>query len=285
MLCLPARRGDNVPSMPSCYVCMSSRTLYISFLLLQAMQMILCQFYSQHDIMGKDCCDKKVQKDCRELPCNEYYLFNCQADKCGVDCCRDNATCEHCVEENQLQHLHLAELAPTPVGHGCCVPSFPPVIQYNAQRYGRCAERRGPFASSNLCACEGEGAFGCQVSNASASRVCRYTPIAAQKLIEHRGDRSASGHIRMAKLHAVAKATGPLQHRNCTGGCNTFCPARSYPIIGGPAVNAVDVVKSTRAYCPQRFANQQRTSQFLLASSFTALRTMDPSKDPKCSCN
>jgi hypothetical protein len=109
--------------------------------------------------------------------------------------------------------------------------------------------------------------------------------LTAVELIEHRGDRSASGHIRMAKLHAVAKATGPLQHRNCTGGCNTFCPARSYPIIGGPAVNAVDVVKSTRAYCPQRFANQQRTSQFLLASSFTALRPTDPPKDLSCSCN
>lgn len=272
MLGLPARRGDSVPGRPSYYACMSSRTLYISFLLLQAMQMRLCQFYSQHDIMGKDN---------NELPCNEYYLFNCQADECDVvDCCKDNTTCTHCVGENTLKCLDLAELAPTPVGHGCCVPSFPPVIQYNAQRYSRCTEKRGPFASGNLCACEGKCAFGCRVNNASA---CRYPPIAAQKLIEHRGDRSASGHIRMAKLHAVAKATGPLRG-NCTGGCNTSCPARSYPIIDGPA--AVTGNNKTRpAYCPQRFANQQRTSQFLLASSFTALRPTDPSKDPNCSCN
>ena len=248
--------------------------------------MILCQFYSQHDIMGKDCCDPKVQKDCHELPCNEYYLFNCQAEECGVDCCKDGNTCDHCVKNNTLGALHLAELAPTPVGKECCVPSFPPVIQYNAKRHCERPERFGPFASSNLCACEGDGAFGCDTKHVSIIRSCRYPPIAAQKRIEYRGDRSASGHIRMAKLQAVARATGRQHSKNgCAGGCNVACPARSYPAIGGAAIKKQDDTCPTKTYCSQRFANQNRTSQFLLANSFSALRTGDAIKDPSCPCN
>ena len=233
--------------------------------------------------MGKDCCNPKVQDDCHELPCNEYYLFNCQAEQCGVDCCGDNTECENCVDHNTLKHLQLAELAPTPVGHGCCVPSFPPVIQYNAQRHCRCPEKLGPFASSNLCACEQQGAFGCQRAPTHARRGCP-KPVAPQKLIEYRGDRSASGHIRMAKLQAVARVTGPLRGTSCVGGCNATHPARSYPAIGGPAVVALQGGAPTTC-CPQRFANQQRTSQFLVASSFSALRPTGLLEDPRCPCN
>lgn len=266
MLGLLAHKGGNVPRRLSCYACMSSRRSYISFLLLQATQMILCQFYSHHDIMGKDCCDKNVHKN--NLPCNEYYLFNCQAKECNVDCCKDDATRKDCVKNNTLIHL-LTELAPTPVGHGCCVPSFPPMIQYNAKRHCERPGKFGPFASSNLRACENQGAFDCQRAPMAAGRVCPCPN--PQKRIDYRGDSSASGHLRMAKLQAVAWATGPLRSTNCVGGCNTTHPARSYPEIGGPTVVVKPKGGGTPTYCPQRFANQQRTSQFLLASSFSAL--------------
>ena len=233
--------------------------------------------------MGKDCCNPKVQHDCHELPCNEYYLFNCQAEKCSVDCCGDHTECGNCVEHNTLKDLQLTELAPTPVGHGCCVPSFPPVIQHNAQRYCRCPEKLGPFASSNLCACEHQGAFDCRRAATSAGRTC--PPPALQKLVEYRGDRSASGLIRMAKLQAMARATGPIRGAGCVGGCNTPRPARSYPAIGGPVVSAQEEFGPTTTYCPRRFANQQRTDQFLVASSFSALRPTGPSEDSKCPCN
>jgi len=197
---------------------------YISFLLLQSTQMILYQFYSHHDIMGD--CDKK--------PMNDYYLFNCQVENCDDKCCKDNT----------LDCLSLSELAPTPVGHGCCVPSFPPMIQYNAKRHNQCHEKFGPFASSNL--------YSCDRSSINTKRGCQ-KPIAVKKLVEHRGDNSASGYIRMAKLQAVASVTGTQNHNpRCVGGATT-------------------------PYCLLRFANHERTSQFILASSFSAINHSDKS--------
>ena len=237
---------------------------YISFLLLQSTQMILYQFYSHHDIMGD--CDKK--------PMNDYYLFNCQVENCDDKCCKDNKLHDKCCKDNTLDCLSLSELAPTPVGHGCCVPSFPPMIQYNAKRHNQCHEKFGPFASSNL--------YSCDRSSINTKRGCQ-KPIAVKKLVEHRGDNSASGYIRMAKLQAVASVTGTQNHNpRCVGGCNTSYPARSYPAIEGTAIHKIGVGGATTPYCLQRFANQERTSQFILASSFSAINHSDKST---CSCD
>jgi len=214
---------------------------YISFLLLQSTQMILCQFYSHHDIMGD----------------------------CDADCCEDNLTCNHCVDNNQL-----LELAPTQVEREMIVSSFPPMIQYNARMHIQCHEKFGPFALSNL--------YSCNKNRVNTKRGC-HKPISVKKLVERRGDNSASGYIRMAKLQAVASVTGTQKHNSrCVGGCNTSYPARSYPAIEGSAIHKIHDMGATTPYCLQRFANQKRTSQFILASSFSAINHSDKST---CSCD
>ena len=206
-----------------------------------------------------------------KLPCDEYYLFNCGA--CGGN----EFACPACEHQHQYvvknaPKFVLCQLDANPGCGQCCMPSFDGKIVCDAIQRCICPNpwAKSPF-SNNMndwnkqictrcfhpdCCCRPH-----KHVHKLQPKPC-VSPLRAplnKKLIEYRGDTSSSGHVQQMAYRAIFKGNGTENSP-----CVKTCHARSYPPVPvlAPSVKC-DKLDLAVSYCPQRFANQNRTVQYI----------------------
>ena len=207
-----------------------------------------------------------------KLPCDEYYLFNCGA--CGGNefACPE-CDCQHQYVTKKEPKFALCQLDANPGCGKCCMPSFAGKIVCDAIRRCICPNpwTKVPFSNNRKgwnkqicakcfhpdCHCKHDD-HPHKVGLKLHPKSC-VSPLRApfnKKLIEYRGDTSSSGHTQLMAYRAIFKGNSP-----CAG---PSCRARSYPPIpvSAPSLEC-SPRDSTESYCPQRFANQNRTVQYI----------------------
>ena len=218
---------------------------------------------------------KHKQPPCDEpqhakLPCDEYYLFNCGA--CGGNefAC-PACECQHQYVVKDKPEFALCQLDANPGCGQCCMPSFEGKIVCDAMRRCICPNpwKKLPFSNNmkgwnkQICAqcfhpdCHCGPHKRPEPVRKQQPKPC-VSPLRApfnQKLIEYRGDTSSSGHVQQMAYRAIFKGNSP---------CAKTCSARSYPPVpvSAPSVTC-DARNRAVSYCPQRFANQNRTVQYI----------------------
>jgi hypothetical protein len=207
-----------------------------------------------------------------KLPCNEYYLFNCGA--CGGNefAC-PGCECQHQYVANKDPAFALCQLDANPGCGQCCMPSFEGKIVCDALRRCTCPDpwRKFPF-SNNMKGWNKQICDQCYHPDCECVHRIRpdhpdlevrspqcVSPLRApfnKKLIEYRGDTSSSGHVQQMTYRAIFKGNSP---------CARACPARSYPPVpvSAPSIRCPVKRDPSVSYCPQRFANQNRTVQYI----------------------
>ena len=250
------------------------------------------------------------------LPCNNYYLFNAapiftkerKGRKCGK--IYGYACNKHLTEfldphscgahrKHNCEHPLELQLAKDPTcGPRCCLGSYPHYIEAGYRAKCSCPhpcqhpysnyKDAGVRRSKNACACGNDahdGAFW-------PARVPAGTHCPARKLpIERRGDTSQSGYAQQLAFGAIALVN---MNRSGFGGCcavgrqlrEPSAPSRpAIPVVGLPCSGEQDACESIQQPCGRRFANQDRTRQFISGHYGYGARVMDKINEDDCAIN